>query len=101
MPKHRATKYVNPKAEEKSLFAAAGSFFGGLTGKIEPAQVLLMLGIAHNLKEVDPYFDEQKAYVIGLQNQLVALQALNEERLAIKKEISEITVLKLNYHLTS
>jgi hypothetical protein len=42
MPKHRAAKFVNPKAEEKTILSVAGSFFGGLTGKIEPAQVLFL-----------------------------------------------------------
>eukprot|EP01127_Copromyxa_protea_P001070 TRINITY_DN10_c0_g1_i1.p1 TRINITY_DN10_c0_g1~~TRINITY_DN10_c0_g1_i1.p1 ORF type:complete len:398 (+),score=118.73 TRINITY_DN10_c0_g1_i1:1601-2794(+) len=78
MAKHRGTKFVNPKAEEKSIFAAAGSFWGGLTGKIEPAQ------------ETDPYFDEQKAYVVGLQSQLSLLQTLTEDRLTNRKEIFQM-----------
>lgn len=49
MPKHRASKYVNPNVEEKSLLSVAGSFFGGLTGKIEPAQVSILVTTSSNV----------------------------------------------------
>eukprot|EP01127_Copromyxa_protea_P001072 TRINITY_DN10_c0_g2_i1.p1 TRINITY_DN10_c0_g2~~TRINITY_DN10_c0_g2_i1.p1 ORF type:complete len:391 (+),score=126.79 TRINITY_DN10_c0_g2_i1:145-1317(+) len=81
MPKHRGTKYVNPKAQEKSILATAGSFFSGFSSK---------LSLAEPAKETDPYFDEQKAYLVGLQAQLTTLQELTESRLENRKEIFQL-----------
>jgi len=80
MSEQRSVKYTRVSAVEEE--GQVSAFFGWAAQKIGTAT-----GQSEPTKEVDPSFDDLKTYVVGLNEQLVSLEAQVSSNIAKKKEL--------------